>query len=431
MTSEQAAAGAEKYPIPDAPPVYHHPPDKVLGRRLRIYELISSAFVLIALAMALWLAGALLVNGVTSGVVGVGYLIAFWAALAYLAMPRLNQIFTLIYLPDYFIGRTRTGDGILGDAVNLALDGTEADVHAAMHQAGWTRADELSLRSSWGIVLSSVLRRSYPSAPVSNLFLFDRRQAFAYEQEVAGNPSQRHHVRFWPTPDGWLLPGGHRVDWLAAATYDRAVGFADFTGQITHKVDQDIDIERDYVVDTVRYADTGCGVEVIADFSTAYHSRNGGGDAISTDGDLPVLGVAGAADRHPAPELPTELAANERTLPPLGLLLTAGFVLLLLIAALAELRVGLEAGGIRVAGAIGVAVAWALTVRRLRWAWVALMAVATVSALEPLLQLSTTTDPPLRHLVSAGVAVLVVLAVSSRPVRQWVRRDVAEPTVGG
>ena len=28
---------------------------------------------------------------------------------------------------------------------------------------------------------------------------------------------------------------------------------------------------------------------MIRDFSTGYHSRNGGGDLIQTDGDLPIL----------------------------------------------------------------------------------------------------------------------------------------------
>lgn len=43
--------------------------------------------------------------------------------LAYPALPRLHRILTRIYVPDYFIGRTRTSDGLLGDPVNLALLG--------------------------------------------------------------------------------------------------------------------------------------------------------------------------------------------------------------------------------------------------------------------------------------------------------------------
>ena len=54
--------------------------------------------------------------------------------------------------------------------------------------------------------MSSVFRRSYPAAPVSPLRLFGRMQCLAYQQEVEGNAAQRHHVRFWRCPDGWLLP---------------------------------------------------------------------------------------------------------------------------------------------------------------------------------------------------------------------------------
>ena len=59
-----------------------------------------------------------------------------------------------------------------------------------------------------GSSASTLTRRSYGEAPVSPLFLFSRQQDFAYQQEVDGNPAQRHHVRFWQCPDAWLLPGG-------------------------------------------------------------------------------------------------------------------------------------------------------------------------------------------------------------------------------
>src|SRR6185369_856433 len=74
-------------------------------------------------------------------------LVVFWVLLTYLLLPRLHRILTRLYVPGYFIGRARTSDGLLGDPVNLALLGHEAQVHAAMTQAGWTRADDLSLYS--------------------------------------------------------------------------------------------------------------------------------------------------------------------------------------------------------------------------------------------------------------------------------------------
>jgi hypothetical protein len=215
--------------------------------------------------------------------------VVFWAALAYLVLPRLHRILTRVYLPDYFIGRARTSDGLLGDPVNVALLGSAEQLHAAMRQAGWTLADDVDLASSRRIVLATLTRRSYDEAPVSPLFLFGRQQDFAYQQEVDGNPGRRHHIRFWRCPPGWLLPGGIKVDWLAAGTYDRSVGLSLFTLQITHKIEENIDQERDYVLASLQQSPIDVEVRVIRDFSTGYHARNGGGDSITTDGDLPVV----------------------------------------------------------------------------------------------------------------------------------------------
>lgn len=230
-------------------------------------------------------------------------LLVLWLVLAYLLLPRLHSMLALVYVPDYFIGRTRTYEGLLGDPVNVALLGTEAQVHAAMSRAGWRLADELGFRSGLRIVTSTLARRTYPTAPVSPLFLFGRMQTFTYQQEIEGSPARRHHVRFWRTPDDWFLPGGARVDWVAAGTYDRRVGLSMFTLQITHKVGLDTDRERDHIVGTVRAAAPEVGVVVIRHFSSGYHSRNGGGDAIRTDGDLPVLDLRTLApeDPHLAP----------------------------------------------------------------------------------------------------------------------------------
>ena len=48
-----------------------------------------------------------------------------------------------------------------------------------------------------------------------------------------------------------MLPGGYAVDWLAAGTYDKSVGLSLFTLQVTHKIEENTDIERDYIVETV------------------------------------------------------------------------------------------------------------------------------------------------------------------------------------
>jgi hypothetical protein len=279
-------------------------------RRFSINAVLDNVFFIIAGAASVWLAYLVLTEGFVSGWGQLWFYVVFWLILAYIALPRLHRILTNIYVPNYFIGRTRTSDGLLGDPVNLGLLGSEEQVHTAMAAAGWTRADDLTLASASRIVLSTVMRRSYNEAPVSPLMLFGRNQDFAYQQEVKGNPAKRHHVRFWRCPDGWLLPGGHHTDWLAAGTYDRAVGFSLFTLQITHKIDENTDVERDHIVQTVQDAGPAVEVTVLKDFATGYHSRNGGGDQIVTDGDLPIVGLrkvtpSAAAAAEVAAPIPT------------------------------------------------------------------------------------------------------------------------------
>ena len=249
----------------------------------------DTLFFIFAGIAALVLTIMILANTVGHSFWGVPIAFIFWAVTAYLTLPRFHAIMTRIYVPDYFIGRTRTPDGLLGDPVNIGLIGTEEQIHQVMQNAGWTRADDVTLVSSWKIILSTITRRSYAEAPVSPLKIFGRTQDFAYQQEVDGNPEKRHHVRFWKTPNGWLLPGGHRVDWLAAGTYDSGVGFSFFTLQVTHRIDAETDFERDYIVESIQYAHPETHVEILHDFSSGYHARNGGGDAIRTDGALPVI----------------------------------------------------------------------------------------------------------------------------------------------
>lgn len=255
-----------------------------------INVLLDQAFFIFAGLASLWLAWLVFRESwFTGGWWMVGLFFVVWIIVAYLALPRLHRILSSIYVPNYFIGRTRTADGILSDPVNLAARGSEEQLHKVMDAAGWSLADDITPRSAWKMVTTVLRRKSYPNAPVSPAFLFGRKQDFAYQQEVDNNPNQRHHVRFWRCPKGWLLPGGHRVDWLAAGTYDRSIGVSLFTFQLTHRIDEDTDIERDYIIQTVQDSTEPVRVAILKDFSSGYHSRNGGGDSIRTDGDLPIL----------------------------------------------------------------------------------------------------------------------------------------------
>lgn len=216
-------------------------------------------------------------------------ILTIWLFTAYFTLPRLHRILTKLYLPDYFIGRVRTGDGLLGDPINLTFMGSEKSLIKGLEAAEWTRAEDLTPKSALRMIWATVLKRSYTEAPVSSLYLFGRKQDFAYQHEVAGNPSKRHHVRFWKVPDGWKLPGGFEADWLAAGTYDRSVGISLFTLQITHKIDENTDEERDYIIGTLKKVKAIKKMTVVDDYSTGYHHRNGGSDSIKTDGAMPFI----------------------------------------------------------------------------------------------------------------------------------------------
>ncbi|MDO5673206.1 MAG: LssY C-terminal domain-containing protein [Actinomycetaceae bacterium] len=308
------------------PPTYTATPRKVFNeevRRWNFWELLDAVFIVLAGAATAWLAWVLLREGTTINPKRIGYLFVFWIVVAYMALPRIHQLLTLLYVPNYFIGRTRTQDGLLGDPVNMGFQGNEAGIHRAMQKAGWSLADPITVRSAIKMVFFSISKRSYKKAPVSSLYLFDRMQNFAYQQEVDGNPHQRHHVRFYKCPEGWLLPGGRQVDWLAAGTFDRSVGFSLFTFQLTHRIDANIDIERDYIVDTLRWSDPSLRVEILEDFFTSYHHRNGGGDRIHTDGDLPIVHTGIAVEK------PEDRQKHKAGQPPSSLIVSALLIALL------------------------------------------------------------------------------------------------------
>jgi hypothetical protein len=215
-------------------------------------------------------------------------LIVFWLFTAYIVLPRIHRFLSRIYIPDQFIGRTRTGDGLLSDPVNLALNGTQKEFLRAMEKAGWELAEPISIKTAWKMVKSVVLKKSYPTAPVSDAFLFGEKHKFAFQKEVAGNPHARHHVRFWKTPRGWYLPGGYKVDWLGAATYDEAVGISFFTWQFTHRICPDVDKERNFLIATLQEAGAIKKSQHIEHFFPGYRSRNGFGNHFITDGSMVI-----------------------------------------------------------------------------------------------------------------------------------------------
>lgn len=215
-------------------------------------------------------------------------LIVLWLFTAYFVLPRVHRLLSRIYVPDNFIGRTRTVDGLLCDPVNLALIGNKKDLIRAMKEAGWVEAEKITLSSTLKTIKSNIFTKSYPSAPVSDAVLFGKTQDLAFQKEVDNSPRKRHHVRFWKTPKNWYLPGGYKADWLGAATYDEAVGISLFTMQFTHSIDSNVDKERDFIIDSLTKKNCIKNTKRINHFFSAYQTRNGFGHKYITDGSMVI-----------------------------------------------------------------------------------------------------------------------------------------------
>jgi hypothetical protein len=211
-----------------------------------------------------------------------------WVIAAYLIIPK----FWLRHFRRHpFFAQparlTETGDGHPGDPINIGLVGSESEIIRGMTKAGWFPADKITLASSVRIAADTVLHRPDDDAPVSNLFLFGRKQDLAFEQPLKGGPGKRHHVRFWLWDE--LYEG--RQGWFGAATYDTSVGLSHTTGQVTHHIAPDVDAERDRLVEELQQAGVVQSVQWLDGFHETLEGHNGGGDPWRTDGRFAVVSL--------------------------------------------------------------------------------------------------------------------------------------------
>lgn len=211
---------------------------------------------------------------------GIAYLVAVYAAAAYVVIPELWRVAEhyLLTQPGGMV--THTTAGIPGDPINIGIAGQKAQILTAFAKAGWDTADELTLRTAVEIGLAVLFDRPYPDAPVSTLVFEGRPQDMAFEKPIGESPDKRNHVRFWLTAQ---LVDGKEL-WLGSASLDTGAGVSHDTGQITHHIGPDIDAERNLVIADLEGTGTVARVFEIEGRGATQDGRNGGGDRYFTDG---------------------------------------------------------------------------------------------------------------------------------------------------
>ena len=185
---------------------------------------------------------------------------------------------------------THTQSGAAGDPINLLFVGSKEQMTQSFHQAGWLIPDPITPQTSEKIAVDSLTHTSYPTAPVSNLYVFGRVQDLAFEKPTT-DVQNRGHIRIWKT--GTLIHG--QSVWVGAASYDSGIELSGTNHLPTHHIAPTVDLERNTVGSDLEK--TGLvKEEADAAFSPPIvYARNGGGDYYESDGDVLVINYTQAA----------------------------------------------------------------------------------------------------------------------------------------
>ena len=179
--------------------------------------------------------------------------------------------------------RAQSRDNHPGDPINLAFVGTAQAIEQAFQQAGWTEPKKKNQQSIWKTAQAVINDEGYNAAPVSDLYLFGRREDLAFEKTL-DTFNKRHHLRLWQTqataPDG-------RPIWLGAATHD--VGIDVHPGVVSHATDPNLDDERAQVGYDLFTSGGLQAAEFVAPPNPLSSGQTATGGAWHTDGRLFLL----------------------------------------------------------------------------------------------------------------------------------------------
>jgi LssY C-terminus len=149
-------------------------------------------------------------------------------------------------------------DGNAGDMVNFLILGDEDQMKKVFTSAGWVKVDADVKETVLTGIIASLSKESYLTMPMSQLYLFGRPQDYGWAHaEPIAVVASRNHLRVWKAPftvNGQML-------WVGAATHDIGFEKDQRNNGLTHKIDPDIDLEKDFVQKTL--SSTGLVAEVL------------------------------------------------------------------------------------------------------------------------------------------------------------------------
>lgn len=173
-----------------------------------------------------------------------------------------------------------------GDMVNFVLIGSEQQVKDALDAAGWRVADIDNKEAVLKAVLETYQKKDYLQMPMSQLYLFGRKQDYGYELAQAYSVvASRHHFRIWKAPTAW---NGQTV-WAGAGTHDIGFEKDQRNGKVTHKIDPAVDGERDNIGQTLQTSGKVKGLYYYLPPDPVQGAKNATGGGYHSDGRILVV----------------------------------------------------------------------------------------------------------------------------------------------
>ena len=137
--------------------------------------------------------------------------------------------------------RVTNAEGREGDMLNLIFQAREEDLQEAFAQAGWLKVEKSKRLIFWHLLWQ---RQHYTKLPMDRLYVFGRAQDYSYAlPDPLSIVARRHHLRIWNT--GRLVDGTPL--WVAAATHDISIQFVKRKFRLSHRIDPNVDAERDFI----------------------------------------------------------------------------------------------------------------------------------------------------------------------------------------
>ncbi|HEY6945005.1 MAG TPA: LssY C-terminal domain-containing protein [Candidatus Acidoferrum sp.] len=193
--------------------------------------------------------------------------------------------------------RVSDKQGNPGDMVNFLILGSEEAMQRTFTTAGWVKVDADVTNAILAGVLESLKKESYLTMPMSQLYLFGRPQDYGWAHaEPIRVAKSRNHLRIWKAP---FEVNGETL-WVGAATHDIGFERDERNNGVTHKIDPDIDLERDYLEKTL--TETGLVAEVshFLPENPLKEARTATGGSFHSNGQVLILKLAESATNRTA-----------------------------------------------------------------------------------------------------------------------------------